>query len=150
MAKVDYPTDPFHPYASDGSPVPKQYRDFYAAIILRALSDILETGDYSMPYYWYTRKSGVKQSFGEHSNSIKPRMSALVWIFHSETLNERPSYTLKDCCEVVGIEEVEIQRHAAKLVLWQKLNLVRGDSPNVADNIGRDKIHIDHRVFRKL
>lgn len=149
--KVNYPTDPSHPYSSEGSPVPKQYRDLYAAIILRALTDILDTGRLTLPYFWFKRRGTAnKSNIDDRSNTTTPRASAIAWIFHSDTFSERPSFTLEQCCEVVGVEPVEVQRHAAKLIQWQKLGLANGDSPNVADNIGIDKIYIDTRAFRRL
>lgn len=134
---------------TEGNPVPRQYRDFFAAIILRALADIMEESEQTIPYAWYSRRSGIAHSHMEHSNATTARASAMAWIFHSEEMSERPTYTLRECCEPLLITVESVQRHAALINKWTKLCLARGNSPNVADNLGRDKLLVDTASIRQ-
>lgn len=94
------------------------FKQFYAAIINRAIDDIASLDP------WVDRqKKDPTSRKKQYKKVVMPvcfYSAAMAWIFNEKDMKEPPIVSFSYCCEALNIDPETIQRHCAQIILKKK------------------------------
>ena len=131
-------------YQNENEAQIKPIRQLYAALLLRAITDINAGTPPTTPVSKGSRKYVRKDDNNDISFIGSAYETAMMWVFNEKDYNNPPNVLFSTCCEVLSIDPVLIQKHCALLVLQNK-------TPDNRDKtVTRGELHVDTRVFKLL
>jgi hypothetical protein len=116
-------------------------RQLYAAIILRAITDIQFPPD---PKFSEMQKKKRKYKIITPPFNVSNFAAAMMWVFNEKDYSVPPTVPFSYCCEVLEIDPITIQKYCAKLILQNK-------TPHTGDKASTGgELLVDTRVFRLI